>query len=31
MVYIGDTLYDPGKNTSWEDFTKEFKWPLAKK
>ncbi|MDR1021860.1 MAG: DUF255 domain-containing protein [Prevotellaceae bacterium] len=31
MVYIGDAWYDPNKNTSWESFAKDFKWPLAKK
>ncbi|MDR0712108.1 MAG: DUF255 domain-containing protein [Prevotellaceae bacterium] len=30
MVYIGDTLYAPGKNTSWESFSKDFKWPPIK-
>jgi uncharacterized protein YyaL (SSP411 family) len=31
MVYIGETWYDPGKNTSWETFSKDFKWPLSVK
>jgi thioredoxin-related protein len=28
MVYIGEAWYDPSKNTSWESFNKDFKWPL---
>jgi thioredoxin-related protein len=31
MVYIGDAWYDPSKNTSWEIFSKDFKWPPVKK
>ncbi|MDR0414048.1 MAG: DUF255 domain-containing protein [Prevotellaceae bacterium] len=29
MVYIGEAWYDPSRNTSWEDFNKTFRWPLA--
>ncbi|MDR3189513.1 MAG: DUF255 domain-containing protein [Prevotellaceae bacterium] len=29
MVYIGETWYEPSKNTSWEAFTKDFKWQPA--
>jgi thioredoxin-related protein len=31
MVYIGDTWYDPDKNTSWENFSKDFQWPPIQK